>query len=452
ATRAGDGGAELLGRRLRFVALLELGDVAGAHAEARAFARRAAKVGNPLYSWYVDLWRGAWALARGDFDEVTRAGDAIRDAGSRAGSVNAPMLEAVQRGELVFQLGDRSLAERLYLDLKAMMGELFDSPQAAGNIARIFLLMGRDADARAQLDRFEAAGLEAMPRDAEWLPGLATAVQAAVALHHPFLEALVDAAISYADRFAFEGIGAAVHGSIARFAAMGCLALGRHDEAVELARQAVAANRPLGPLVMAHSERALASALADRDPASDEARELDERATRTFHALGLGHFAATAPVERPTTRKLATRAAGAAAEAVLRRDGDVWHVAFAGRSTIIKHGKGVDDLAVLLARPGVEVHVTELEPLPAEVATALRRSARDAAVDRRAIAEYRARLEELDGEIATAQAHNDPVRAERAQSERDSLVDELAAAVGLGGRARAGANEPVERLRKAVTA
>ena len=56
--REGDAPLELLGRRLRFVALLERGDFTGADAEAAAFARRAAAVGNPLYSWYVPLWAG----------------------------------------------------------------------------------------------------------------------------------------------------------------------------------------------------------------------------------------------------------------------------------------------------------------------------------------------------------------------------------------------------------
>ena len=59
AESAADGPLELLGRRLRFVARLERGDVDGVEAEVGAFARRAEAVGNPLYSWYVPLWRGA---------------------------------------------------------------------------------------------------------------------------------------------------------------------------------------------------------------------------------------------------------------------------------------------------------------------------------------------------------------------------------------------------------
>ncbi len=57
---------ELLGRRLRYVARLEQGDVAGVEEDIAAFARRAETVGNPLYSWYVPLWQAQLALVAGD--------------------------------------------------------------------------------------------------------------------------------------------------------------------------------------------------------------------------------------------------------------------------------------------------------------------------------------------------------------------------------------------------
>jgi hypothetical protein len=71
-------------------------------------------------------------------------------------------------------------------------------------------------------------------------------------------------------------------------------------------------------------------------------------------------------------------------------------------------------------------------------------------LDDRARASYRARLEELEAELADAEAANDLERAAKAQWERDVLVDELAAAVGLGGRSRP-LGSGVERARKAVS-
>jgi hypothetical protein len=131
----------------------------------------------------------------------------------------------------------------------------------------------------------------------------------------------------------------------------------------------------------------------------------------------------------------------------LRRDGDVWRLSFAGTSTIVKHSKGMADLATLLDRPGREVHVTELDG----AAGAYDRAA-GGALDRTAIAAYRDRLGDLAVELDDAEAAHDLARAERARMEYDALVDQLAAGVGLGGRPRAAGPDPVDRLRKAVTA
>jgi hypothetical protein len=60
----------------------------------------------------------------------------------------------------------------------------------------------------------------------------------------------------------------------------------------------------------------------------------------------------------------------------------------------------------------------------------------DPMLDDTARAVYQRRLTDLDEQITDAEQANDPERADRARSERDSLVDALAAAYGLGERAR----------------
>jgi hypothetical protein len=73
------------------------------------------------------------------------------------------------------------------------------------------------------------------------------------------------------------------------------------------------------------------------------------------------------------------------------------------------------------------------------------------ALDRRALAEYRARLRDLDDDIADAESGHDPERAARARVERDALVAELTRAVGRGGRPRR-LGDDTEKARKTVTA
>jgi hypothetical protein len=72
------------------------------------------------------------------------------------------------------------------------------------------------------------------------------------------------------------------------------------------------------------------------------------------------------------------------------------------------------------------------------------------ALDAKARAQYRARLEDLEEEVTSADADNDPERASRARAEREFLLAELAAPVGLGGRSRP-VLDPAERARKAVS-
>ena len=57
-------------------------------------------------------------------------------------------------------------------------------------------------------------------------------------------------------------------------------------------------------------------------------------------------------------------------------------------------------------------------------------------LDEQAKTPYRARLRELETELAEATSWADPVRAARARQEMPFLADEVAAAVGLGSRDR----------------
>lgn len=73
-----------------------------------------------------------------------------------------------------------------------------------------------------------------------------------------------------------------------------------------------------------------------------------------------------------------------------------------------------------------------------------------AVLDATAKAQYRRRLEDLQEEIQEAEDFNDLERARRAQEERDALLEQLGAAVGLGGRDRKAAST-TERARLSVT-
>ena len=142
------------------------------------------------------------------------------------------------------------------------------------------------------------------------------------------------------------------------------------------------------------------------------------------------------------------------------REGDFWSLRYEGVVVRLKDSKGVRDIARLLATPGREVAAVDLAG--AELGGAGRATSTIAAlgmavdadageaIDAQARVQYRSRLADLEEEISDAETNNDPERASRAREEREFLLAELGAAVGLSGRPRR-LLDPAERARKAVT-
>jgi non-specific serine/threonine protein kinase len=106
----------------------------------------------------------------------------------------------------------------------------------------------------------------------------------------------------------------------------------------------------------------------------------------------------------------------------------------------LKHSKGLSYLQLLLEQPGCALHVAALAGIEARTGDA------GPVLDLQARAAYRARSEELTEELTEAEQFQDRARSERARAELEALAEQLAQAVGLGGRERRAASD-VERLR-----
>jgi tetratricopeptide (TPR) repeat protein len=127
-------------------------------------------------------------------------------------------------------------------------------------------------------------------------------------------------------------------------------------------------------------------------------------------------------------------------------EGAVWTLSFADRTVRLADAKGLHDLAVLLGRPGRELHCTELVTEGRAVA---HQADLGPMLDAQARRRYQARIVELQEDLVDAEDANDRGRAEQARLEMDLLVEQLAA-TGLGGRApRTGST--TERARSAVS-
>ncbi|MCA9666771.1 MAG: hypothetical protein KC503_14325, partial [Myxococcales bacterium] len=139
-------------------------------------------------------------------------------------------------------------------------------------------------------------------------------------------------------------------------------------------------------------------------------------------------------------------AAAAAAAITMTREGDLWVIGCRDGSTLrLRHVKGLSLLARLVERPGDELHVLDLVSPTRREAGAAGGDAGEL-LDEQAREAYRERVGQLREDIAEAERNNDAGHLERARQELRFIEQELARAVGLGGRARR-ANSDAERAR-----
>lgn len=189
----------------------------------------------------------------------------------------------------------------------------------------------------------------------------------------------------------------------------------------------------------AHTAGLLSAALGRHDAA----RASLESAVETYRRLGAAGWLVEA---RHALEAMAPASSPSAAAASMRRDGNLWHLRFAGRSATTAHTKGLADIARLVTAPNTDVHVLDL------AGASDRSGPAGTVVDRRALDAYRGRLRDLDDDAEEAARHHDEGRIARVAVERQALLDELGRITGPAGQPRQFANHPAERARKAVTA
>ena len=458
AREAGDRELELLARRFRVESLFQSGDIPAMDEEIEAYARLAEVLRQPLSLWYVPLWRGARALMEGRFQDSERLARQALEMGERAHSQNARMMADYT------QLTEAFRQEGRFEDMEVQWQRFVESEPGMASVADwiAFALatvgQGNQAKARADLERLAASGmLTALGGGGMWIVMTAFMAEVAAGVGSiPAAEILYEVLRPFGPQLVVCGVGGATYGSVWRELALLADVLGRRDEAAEHFERATLAHRTVGALpYLAHTQREFATMLLKRAQPGDvdRADALLDEAAEAYRRLGMHRWleeirSLKEPIGQPNE---------------FRREGDVWAIAFAGQAARLKDSKGLRDIALLLARPGTEVHCSELiaaaeatgtvsAPSPREVAEAglsVGRGGGDEVLDQRARDAYRARLVDLQEDLEEAEASHDPERAARARAEMDLLAGELAVAYGLGGRARK-VGDPTERARKAV--
>jgi tetratricopeptide (TPR) repeat protein len=470
--RTGETVMSLSARSRHVDILMELDDLAGADIAIETLERLAHDARDCRAAAFVPLHRARRAALDGRFEDAEKLLAEIAKVAPELSTSTIPMTVASQRVVLTWlQQGPREIGEhvRAYADGAPAM------PVWRAALAAAFADAGRDDEARLEFDRLAAHDFAALPRDNLWFTAMAllTETISALGLRERAMAVHLQLA-PFAGRnivlptVAYLGPVEMWLGILARVA-------GRDGEALEqLAAARVRATRDGARPMLARIAIEEAAVLV-RDggqAARTRAEELLDSAAACSAQMNLVRLDERM---RPLRAKLGssppaagpTAAAGApAGSAALRRIGDVWTLEHGGRRVHLSDGRGVRLLALLLERPGTEVHSLDLVAAVEGSATigpsveysggqetGGRYGVQGGAgptLDARAKDDYRDRIEELEAQLVQAEARRDEPAAKRLAGELEFVRRELARATGIGGRDRESGSH-AERARINVT-
>jgi sugar phosphate isomerase/epimerase len=464
ARRARNLSLELAGHAWRLVDLLEMGNGNEADREIEDYAALAEQLGTPHFVSYAFMFRAMQALLRGDFTEAEDLAQRSRRAGEQVEDGNVLLSHHVQMAMLRALQGRPAECEA-YLEL---VTHRLAGDRGLVHRTCFLALAGDRAGIEQALPRLRRA-LEQSPPAFRVVALTWAAFLTAEAGASEEGAAVYDLLRPYEGRLALSGRdGVVCLGPVAYYLGMLAASLSHYDDAARHFEVALEMARRIGSQpYCALAEAGYGTMLVRRGTDADRprARQLLAHALKTAKELGMGTLqkeilaaqqqassdsaAAAAPVE----------ASQAHAPAVFRVEGEYWSIDFGGKTVRLKDARGLRYLRTLLAAPGREFHVLDLAAGTApssrgpggagHQASALHAGEADVILDSAAKAAYRARIEELRGDIEEAEDNNDLERASRARAEVDFIVSELARAVGLGGRDR-GAASAAERARSNI--
>ena len=454
------------GHMARWFFRAELGSVADGRIDIEAMATDAERLRQPAQAWPLRTMETMFALLGGDFDRAEKL------IASELRPGRPPTLardDASCHQAHLFLLGrERGRLAELEEKTRLTAKELPWYPLHRAALAYLLLELDREDEARAVLAELASDGFAVFHRDNEWLLGMALASEVCSRLRDAERAAvLYEQLLPFDGRHAI-GQGEGSLGAVSRYLGLLAATVGRSVDAERHLREAITMNEQMGARPWtAYSRFDLAEVLLDRDRPGDRERAIVELhlARQTCEELGMPALAER--VARHLKVPSMSEEPGlvvAPTQSVFRREGEYWTVVYGGDAFRLKDAKGLHYLAYLLQRPGREFHVLDLNALDRGgiTDTAKKTQTRDddlhvgassdagPVLDDLAKSSYRARLRELEDELNEAAEWSDTLRAANIREEMDFLADELAAAIGLGGRDRR-VGSPAERARVNIT-
>jgi hypothetical protein len=445
AQRTGD--RELEAQVLRVADLLELGDPAF-HAELAAFVAAAAGLRQPQVRYAALARRAMQALLTGRFAEAERLIEETAALGREIGEPDADNVRDAQLWELRSAQGRRV---ELVAEMLPRVRERDPQPESLWRQAVALLEQGDRASALAVVGPLLESDLAAIPRDRGWLPAVALGGELAAGLgarpdqlkeHYRLLAPHAGGTLTI-------GVAIACAGAIDHY--LGCWPPPSAAPPRRAAtwsgrwRPTSAWARPRGRSAAATGWPASCWTWTSRrrgpPPCSPRSpRQPPGWACRSWRGRPPNALGRPGPRRPPAGCSAVPAAPGSSATAA--------------PPSPSRTPKACATSPCCCASPASRSTPATCSPRPALATPAAPPCGwlgADEVLDDRARRELRARLAELGEEIDQAERWADLERAARATAERDALMQELAAATGLGGRGRL-LGDQSERARKAVTA
>jgi tetratricopeptide (TPR) repeat protein len=457
----------------RALVFLETGRIAEYREALDALQRLAAELRAPSARWLAAGCQATLALLEGRFPDA----EALIESALRAGASAEPWDAVIYSRVQLFALRseDGRLAE-LEPTIRRSAQEFPTRPLFRCLLARLLAELGDEDGARAVFDALAAGRFAVIPVNNDMLLSLGRLAEVAWFLRDAARGAVLHDLLLPYRGLVVDAVESSL-GAVDRYLGLAAMTVGDLQAAERHLRDAVVLNTRIGAQPWAARAQAdLASLLSARDRPADreQAIELLEAALGAAMRLGMTAFAKLAgealtraggdghPAWAPLPA--APAAEGATLWSVCRREGEYWSIAFAGEAFRLRDVKGLHYLAHLLRHPGREFHVLDLAAAGQQAQAdgprmSLARpddlhqgrlSDTGPVLDEQAKTAYRERLRELEDDLAEATSWADTVRAARARQEMQFLTDQLAVAVGLGGRDRK-PGSPAERARVNIT-
>lgn len=414
ADRGGNPERQIEAHRWRINVAVEAGQIAKAEAAMRDYSALAESMRRPDYVANALVREAMIPQLRGDFVRAGELATRCHELQRLAGDAQADVVYDSRRILLAIATGRRDVVESLLPRMK----EHVEARPRLLLYRAIYLrglgFAGDPASVASEWERVWSNELEDLSRDMLLPATLALLVPPCISLSDtPRAERLFALLSPLASMHAAIGASHSL-GSAARWAGLLAEHLGRRPEAAHLLALALEANEAMG----AAYER--------------------EETLRDLCRVEPG---------RPS----GAVSAAAVEAATLRSEGATWLVEHGGSTTRLKNNIGLVYLRILVERAGVEIHALDLVRAARGGPSGEGHSSElGPALDAKARAAYKARVDDLRDTIREAESFGDIARGERAREELERITKELARAFGLGGRARPQASV-AERARISVT-